>query len=136
MAHGLELRAPFLDWELASFCISLPLSLKITNHRDKLVLRQAFEEAWTPAVRTRGKQGFGAPVVEWLRRPALRALVGDLLGNRHSKVYDLVSAAAVQPLIATDDTKTWPLLMLALWAESARTPARVDQPFAGSALAG
>jgi asparagine synthase (glutamine-hydrolysing) len=135
MAHGLELRAPFLDWELASFCASLPVSLKISNDRDKLVLRQAFEDAWTPAVRARGKQGFGAPVVEWLQRPALRALVRDVLRGRNSKLYDFVSASAVQSVIDTDDTRTWPLLMLALWAESTRASNRAAQPLAGSALA-
>ena len=44
MANGLELRAPFLDWELASFCVSLPANLKITNDRDKVILRHATDD--------------------------------------------------------------------------------------------
>ena len=41
MAHGLELRAPFLDVDFASFCISLPSRLKISSDTDKLILREA-----------------------------------------------------------------------------------------------
>jgi len=54
MANGLELRA--------SFCISLPSTLKISKGQDKYILREAYGAAWTKTIRERGKQGFGAPV--------------------------------------------------------------------------
>jgi asparagine synthase (glutamine-hydrolysing) len=136
MAHGLELRAPFLDWELASFCISLPANLKITNDRDKVILRHAFEAAWTPEVRARGKQGFGAPVAHWLRRPSVRALTHDLLGNPKSRIYDIVSRTALDAAVKTDDSRTWPLLVLAVWLESSRVRLVSPAPRAGAALVG
>jgi asparagine synthase (glutamine-hydrolysing) len=117
MAHGLELRAPFLDWEFASFCLSLPMSLKVTRTSDKVILRQAFAEAWTPAIRTRGKQGFGAPVAHWLRRRSVQALKREVLGNPSSRIYDVVSRVAVAPFASRDDYRTWALLVLALWME-------------------
>lgn len=120
MAHGLELRAPFLDAELASFCLSLPARLKVTDASDKVVLRRAFARAWTPEVRRRPKQGFGAPVREWLRRPDVDALRRDLLGNARSAVFDLVDFRAVQELAATGDYRAWALLVLAVWAASRR----------------
>jgi asparagine synthase (glutamine-hydrolysing) len=118
MAHGLELRAPFLDVELASFCVSLPCRLKIDAAADKLVLRQAFADRWPAAIRDRGKQGFGAPVDRWLQAPAVRALVEEYLGARTSRIYDLISYSAARSLARTSPQRAWILLVLALWAES------------------
>lgn len=128
MAHGLELRAPFLDWELASFCVSLPRRLKIREHEDKIVLRRSFEDAWTPAVRRRGKQGFGAPVSDWLGRPSVRALKADVLGNPRGRIYDVVSRPAVEAAIDRDNYRTWALLVLALWVESPRVTGSLPAP--------
>lgn len=120
MAHGLELRAPFLDWEFASFCLTLPLELKITNRADKVILRRAFAHAWTGAVRRRSKQGFGAPVSDWLNRTGVRELKNDVLGSRRSDVYDLVSYDAATKLAQRDEYRTWALLVLALWMNASR----------------
>ncbi len=116
MAHGLELRAPFLDREFASFCISLPLQLKITRSADKVILRRAFAESWTPAIRARGKQGFGAPVAAWLQRPKVRALARDVLYDPASRLYDVISYDAAAETRERGDYKTWALLVLGIWA--------------------
>jgi asparagine synthase (glutamine-hydrolysing) len=117
MANSLELRAPFLDVEVASFCIGLPLKLKITSNTDKRLMREAFGEQWTPEIRTRGKQGFGAPVQDWLKLDTVRALVQDYLRNRRRKIFSLLSYDAVQPIADAGTYKTWILLVLALWME-------------------
>ena len=120
MAHGLELRAPFLDLDLASFCLSVPDHLKVDAHQEKLLLRQAYQQDWTDAVRQRSKQGFGGPMAVWLQQPAMQALKHDLLGNRAHPVYDLLDPASVQPFLAQDNQQTWSLLVLALWLEEHR----------------
>lgn len=117
MANSLELRAPFLDVEVASFCIGLPLSLKITSNSDKRLMREAFGEQWTPEIRSRGKQGFGAPVQDWLKLDSLRRLVGEYLRDRRKKVFTLLSFDAVQPIADAGTYKTWILLVLAIWME-------------------
>jgi asparagine synthase (glutamine-hydrolysing) len=61
MANSLELRAPFLDIELAEFCISLPSDFKIDSRISKKILRKSFEHLWLEEVKTTKKQGFGAP---------------------------------------------------------------------------
>lgn len=61
MAHGLELRAPFLDLDLATFCISLPDHLKIADDMDKVVMRLCPRVAcvrshsWEARVRSTGR---------------------------------------------------------------------------------
>ena len=118
MANSLELRAPFLDVNVASFCISLPMRLKITTDTDKRLMREAFGEQWTPDIRKRGKQGFGAPVVDWLKQDSLRHMVNDYLRNRQRRIFSILSFDAVQPIANAGTYKTWILLVLALWTET------------------
>lgn len=118
MAHGLELRAPFLDLDLASYCLSLPDRLKVDAHQEKLLLRRAFETEWIPTVRQRSKQGFGSPMTQWLQQPRMAALKRDVLGNPAHRLYDWLDPAAVQPYVDLDNQQTWSLLVLALWLEA------------------
>jgi asparagine synthase (glutamine-hydrolysing) len=67
MAHSLEARAPFLDYQLAAYALSLPAHLKIDGERTKAVLKDA-ARAWLPEdVVERQKQGFRVPLPAWLR---------------------------------------------------------------------
>jgi asparagine synthase (glutamine-hydrolysing) len=115
MANSLELRAPFLDVDVAEFCLSLPYSLKINHQTDKLVLRAAFADKWTESIRNRGKQGFGAPVQEWLQKPDFQQLIGDLLKNPGNKLYDYIDFDTAQPFTEKPTYQTWILLVLSLW---------------------
>lgn len=118
MAHGLELRAPFLDRDLAEFCIGLPHRLKLDGRRDKILLREAFARTWPARVRNRPKQGFGAPVHAWLRRPRFDELVRDHLDDPRSPLFDLVDFAGSRPYVAGRGYACWILLVLATWLEA------------------
>jgi len=117
MAHGLELRAPFLDVDFASFCISLPSCLKMTSREDKHILRKAYANQWPEAIRKRGKRGFGAPVDQWLLRDNVRALKEEYLNNRQKKIFDCISFEHSRQFFAQNNYKTWILLVLSLWCE-------------------
>jgi asparagine synthase (glutamine-hydrolysing) len=43
MAHGLEVRVPFLDRDLVSFAFSIPVHLKIKGNRTKYIFRKAMK---------------------------------------------------------------------------------------------
>ncbi len=117
MANSLELRTPFLDVDLASFCLSLPDSLKVDADREKLVLRRAYEQTWTPDIRIRKKQGFGGPMTAWLETPALSTLKRDILGDRRQKIFSLLDFDGVQRFVERNTQETWSLLVLALWMD-------------------
>ncbi len=117
MAHGLELRAPFLDVNLASFCISLPERLKITRDEDKIILRRCYEHLWSEQIRKRKKQGFGAPVEKWLKSESVKALKELYLNDRKRKIFRILSYERVTPIAKEDSYRTWILLVLSLWAE-------------------
>jgi asparagine synthase (glutamine-hydrolysing) len=117
MAHGLELRAPFLDVDFASFCIALPSRLKINRESDKLILRKAYGHAWPGSIRARGKQGFGAPVSQWLKRESVRALKQSHLSDPGRKIFEVISFEHSRRIVQQDDYQTWILLVLAMWME-------------------
>ncbi|MCX7879513.1 MAG: asparagine synthase (glutamine-hydrolyzing) [Ignavibacteria bacterium] len=68
MAHSIEARVPFLDYRLIEFTMSLPQKLKVPNGRTtKYLLKKAAERILPKEIVYRKKQGFWAPISEWLR---------------------------------------------------------------------
>lgn len=118
MACGLELRCPFLDNDFSSFCMSLPHSLKVKKEQSKFILREAFQQVWTQQVKNRGKQGFGAPVGQWLQEKRMRALRFEYLENNSRKIFQVLPFKEVEKIIKKDNYKTWTLLVLSLWFET------------------
>jgi len=117
MAWGLEMRCPFLDVDLASFCISLPSRLKIDARRDKILLREAYGAAWTPSIRTRTKQGFGASVETWLKQPRLMEMKRCILENSQHPICQIIDYDHLNLYREKDNYQTWLLLVLGVWLE-------------------
>lgn len=69
MAHGLEVRAPFLDHRLAEWAFSLPPALRLSGGIAKRVLKAAQEPRLNHDLIYRPKKGFSPPVAQWLRAP-------------------------------------------------------------------
>ncbi len=73
MAHGLEVRVPFLDHRLAELTAGVPTRWLVRGLREKWLLRAAMSGRIPEALRTRKKRAFIAPVGSWLfgeKRPA------------------------------------------------------------------
>ncbi len=67
MAHGLEVRSPFLDTELVEFAVRLKPSLKARGLSLKRVLKRAVGDLLPPEILDRPKRGFGVPLDRWFR---------------------------------------------------------------------
>ena len=73
MAHGREVRMPFLQHELVSFIFSLPSSLKIKNGFTKWILRQSYRSSIPEKIYSRkGKTGFEPPQKSWMQDDAVQ----------------------------------------------------------------
>ncbi len=68
MAHGLEIRLPFLDHRLVNFALNIPDSLKIRNGWTKYILRKAMKDLPTAIAWRKDKQGFLNPETKWFQR--------------------------------------------------------------------
>jgi asparagine synthase (glutamine-hydrolysing) len=77
-AFGIEGRAPFLDHRLLEWVQWLPVSDLVRGREKKLLLRAAYAAELPAEVLSRPKQGFGAPLQQWLEGP-LREWVHDSL---------------------------------------------------------
>lgn len=66
MAHGLEVRAPFLDHVLVQNCIGFPLKFKLHKNQNKRVVRSLLKGVIPKRLLNRKKQGFGTPLAQWL----------------------------------------------------------------------
>ncbi len=70
MANSLELRAPFLDQELADWGFALPDELKLQRGvGGKAILKKAMEPFLPHDLLYRQKKGFTVPVAQWFRGP-------------------------------------------------------------------
>jgi len=70
MAHGVEIRAPFLDWRLVTYAFSLPTESKIANGYTKRILREAVKGIVPDSIRLRkSKIGFANPLKDWFQKP-------------------------------------------------------------------
>ena len=69
MAHGLEVRCPFLDQELAEFAARVPLSFKLRGCQGKYLLKKLAAGRLPEATILRKKHGFGVPLGDWFLGP-------------------------------------------------------------------
>lgn len=67
MLNSLEVRVPFLDTDVFEFAMGLPTSQKITPTKQKVVLKEAFDDILPEKILQRGKQGFEVPIGEWFK---------------------------------------------------------------------
>ena len=80
MAHGLEVRSPFLDCGLVDAVMPMNWRWKLNGYRKKHLLIEAFKDELPPALHDRPKKGFEVPVGVWLRGP-LHGMARDLIEN-------------------------------------------------------
>src|SRR6185436_15926580 len=67
MAANLEVRVPFLNYELVELAARMPPGLKLRGLKRKYILKRAAESFLPKDVVWRKKAGFGAPIRSWLR---------------------------------------------------------------------
>ncbi len=78
MAHGVEVRLPFLDHRLAEFLFSLPADFKIRDGWTKWLLRKNVEPLLPASIVWRkDKTGYEPPQSSWMQHPALREYVQE-----------------------------------------------------------
>ena len=121
MAVSLEARVPLLDHRLLEFAATVPAALKLKNGRRKYLLRRLLEGRVPKSIVDRPKQGFAAPIHEWLRGP-LAPLVNDLFFDGRLRARGVFDAQTVARIWqehrsgARDHRhRLWSLVMLELW---------------------
>ena len=95
MAHGVEVRMPFMDWRLVTYVMSLPDDAKSEDGRTKAVARNAMAGHMPESIRmARRKVGFNSPMPEWLNA-ALGVWAAGLLSQPEAQFDALVDRRAL-----------------------------------------
>ncbi|MFA4909862.1 MAG: asparagine synthase (glutamine-hydrolyzing) [Desulfobacteria bacterium] len=125
MAHGLEVRVPFLDRRLVEFAFSLPPSWLVSPLpvEGKRLLRKFAETLLPAGILNRPKQGFVVPLNAWLRN-AFLPLFDELCGDGSTRIFHYLNRAAIQdirncPMAAQPREDLYALLFLELWLRKA-----------------
>lgn len=127
MANGLETRSPFMDVELVEFVLSLPARLRFSGQSsgtkpyqlsaDKHLLRDACSDLWPESISRRNKQGFGAPINNWLQRKDVKEKMEHVMRPNGPLLF-LLPGLAHHPVQANNQYQAeWNLLCLGLWLE-------------------
>jgi asparagine synthase (glutamine-hydrolysing) len=102
MAHGREVRLPFLDHELVQFVFSLPSHFKIKEGWTKWILRKAMSDNLPENIVWRkDKVGFEPPQKLWMENKKMNEKIMDSR-EKLVKAHILKSSVLQQPIKAKD----------------------------------
>ncbi len=129
MAHGLELRVPFLDHHMVEFAAGLPPEHKLRGRVGKVLLRKLMAGRVPAAILRREKKGFPIPISHWLRE-SLRDTVHDALLAPSAAVRDYMDAGVIRRVVhehergeVDREKEIWTLLMFEYWHRVFLNPA-------------
>ncbi len=121
MAHGLELRVPFLDRALVEACFRIPGRQKLEGKSPKSLLLASLGVELPEGIVNRPKRGFTLPFERWLRGE-MRPVVEDTL-LRSNWDQTSLDASAVRSVWnrflagKTSWSRPWSLFVLQSWCE-------------------
>jgi asparagine synthase (glutamine-hydrolysing) len=127
MAHGVEIRMPFMDWRLVTYAFALPEETIAGGGYTKRVLREAMRGVLPEKVRTRrAKLGFSSPMPNWFNG-ALGDYVWNEIQSPRFLESDLWNGRAIRDFAATrhrdkswrlaDAQRVWRFVQAHLWRQ-------------------
>jgi asparagine synthase (glutamine-hydrolysing) len=126
MAHGLEVRSPFLDHRLVEFASTIPGKYSIRGRAGKQVLKRAYADLIPDEISRRPKAGFTVPVGQWINGP-LRNITRDLLLAPDAEVGRVIRPEYISRMVEqhasrryNHSVRLWNLICLETWAQSFR----------------
>ncbi len=121
MANSLEVRAPFLDTELAEFAAGIPSSYKLKGFSSKWILKRALALRLPARTLSKKKQGFAVPVAKWLKED-LRDLLFQAFDDNKIRREGIFEPAVINGLLkdfmeGRKDLRKeiWALFMFEMW---------------------
>jgi asparagine synthase (glutamine-hydrolysing) len=123
MANGLEVRTPFLDYELVNFIFSLPSSFKIDSQIRKKILQDAFRDFLPTELYNRPKKGFEVPLLKWLRHEMKSLINDDLLSEKfiaEQKIFEYSEIKKLKEQLFSSNSgdvhaRIWALVVFQWW---------------------
>ncbi|MEM5871823.1 MAG: asparagine synthase (glutamine-hydrolyzing) [Candidatus Aenigmatarchaeota archaeon] len=128
MANGVEIRMPFMDHRLVSYCFSLSWKSKLRNGYTKAIVRDALKDIMPQEVVWRTtKIGFNTPIVDWMKNEWKEFLLDNLYSTdfENCNLIDKFETRKKVEKVINDEKATfsdgeqaWISLMPYLWEKS------------------
>ena len=119
MQSSIEARVPFLDHKLIEFVLSVPESIIMDKNNTKPLLKKVASKHISEEIFNRKKQGFRAPVGEWIKKDENYFYEAIKEFNSTSGLFDQKYLNKV--ISGQDFQKKWYLANLAKWHMSRRS---------------
>ncbi len=99
MYNSLEVRAPFMDYNLVDYVNNLPNNLKLKGiGQSKYILKKIMENKLPNETLNKSKKGFGAPMGKWLNKD-LREYMHSTLSRDNIEKIGIINYDTVKKLI-------------------------------------
>ena len=98
MANSLEVRAPFLDPDLAEFAFALPENLKLNGLTTKYIFKEALRPHLPRFIFNKTKHGFAIPVSGWFRKE-LKDIITDMIKPSKIKKQDIFNYKKISEIL-------------------------------------
>jgi asparagine synthase (glutamine-hydrolysing) len=98
MAHGLEVRVPYLDREVVEYVERLGADFKVRNGVRKWLHRQVCRNFLPAAILRRKKRGFAVNVVDGWFKDSMTGKMKDILLDKNSRMYNYLKPEVVATL--------------------------------------
>ena len=120
MAHGLQLRTPLLDLEVAKVASRLPVEHRVSKRMTKIAFRKAASKHLPPETAERYKLGFPIPTRIWLKEEKYYNMVKieftSDIAEKYFHVDELVNLLDEHYTGKSDNSrKIWTVYMFLLW---------------------
>ena len=99
MAHGIEVRVPFLDTELTDYVLPMPSHMKVRGLQKKFLLRRALRGVVPDEILDGAKRGLDVPYSRWLRTD-LSEFARSVLLDRESASSGLFDPVRLEQCIS------------------------------------
>ena len=124
MAHGIELRVPFVDTDVVHMSDQISVWQKTLPHEGKRIIRHVYKKHLPPHLYHQPKRGWLSPAAKWFRDPAINTFVQEAFSSTYYTGLDnLFDWEQVQNLLDDHVTKKgyylyplWNILVLQVWA--------------------
>lgn len=126
MAHGIELRVPFVDTDVVHMSDQISVWQKTLPHEGKRIIRHAYKKHLPPHLYSQPKRGWLSPAAKWFRDPSINAFTREVFSSEYYNGLDgLFDWEAIQTLLSDHVEKRgyylyplWNILVLQVWARA------------------
>lgn len=124
MAHGLEVRVPLVDHQLARQVLNLPGAWKVGGSTPKRMLVDAVGDALPNSIVHRRKRGFTLPFEQWMKealRPEVERALSKISDGAAGELLESKAVGDVWNQFLRGETswsRPWSLFVLQRWCET------------------